>query len=297
MALHLPFSENFKKLQKTAKSCKNSFSKKIKFFLFKKLAFSKNTAILNIVVNKDYIKILTAENGRKRSVTMGNKKNTTATAKTANTENKEKTLAEQITEFNTAMLPADIVFNSAEFESLVKVTKNGERQNTGKLTTAFLLANTPDVLSNYTLQDLILYYAVAYKITITGDSKGNSISQKLRDQAAAMKVSFKNSHAGTGKAARVEMEHKAELSAMATAHTAEIAEIAAQSNEEKITLCIDDLQYGMPVERCKTRYTADVFAEALRRFTAQRNTELLQILNENNITTPEKLRELIAKAK
>lgn len=226
-----------------------------------------------------------------------NTKTTNKTTATANINSvKEKTLAEQIAEFNTAMLPADLIFNAVEFESMVKITKHGERQNTGKLTTAFLLANTPDVLANYTLQDLILYYAVAYRITITGDSKGNSISQKLRDQAAAMKVSFKNSHAGTGKAARVEMEHKAELSAMATAHTAQIDELNAQANNTAIQAVLAMLNAGADITPLTAIYGADVIRQAQTEYRAKVNTELLQILNENNITTADELRAVIEKA-
>lgn len=223
---------------------------------------------------------------------MSNKQNTTATA----TENKELTLAEQIAKFNPAMLPAELVFNSKEFEHMVKITKHGERQNTGKLTTAFLLANTPDVLSNYTLQDLILYYAVAYRITITGDSKGNSISQKLRDQAAAMKVSFKNSHAGTGKAARVEMEHKAELSALQTAHTAKLDEMQAQANNTAVSAVLAMLNAGADITPLTAIYGADVIRQAQVEYRAKVNAELLQILNENNITTADELRAVIEKA-
>ena len=227
---------------------------------------------------------------------MSNAKNTTANnANTANTE-KELTLAQQIAEFNNAMLPADIVFNSAEFESMVKITKHGERQNTGKLTTAFLLANSPDVLSKYTLQDLILYYAVAYKITITGDSKGNSISQKLRDQAAAMKVSFKNSHAGTGKAARVEMEHKAELSAMQNAHTAKLDELQAQANNTAVNAVLAMLTAGADITPLTAVYGADVIRQAQTEYRAKVNTELLQILNSAGISSAKELRQVIADA-
>lgn len=239
-------------------------------------------------------KIKTAVKRQKRKVTMSNKN---TTAKTTNSNaNSEKTLAMQIAEFNNAMLPADIVFNAVEFERMVKITKNGERQNTGKLTTAFLLANSADVLVNYTLQDLILYYAVAYKITITGDSKGNSISQKLRDQAAAMKISFKNSHAGTGKAARVEMEHRAELSAMETAHTAKLDELQAQASSTAVNAVLAMLNAGADISPLTAVYGADVIRQAQTEYRAKVNTELLQILNENNITTADKLRELIATA-
>lgn len=220
------------------------------------------------------------------------------TAKTANNENKtentEKTLAQMIAEFDRAKLPADIVFNAVEFENMVKITKHGERQNTGKLTTAFLLANTPDVLAQYTLQDLILYYAVAYNITISGDSKGNSISQKLRDQAAAMRVSFKNSHAGTGKAARVEMEHKMAMQAQAEKHSAQLAELQAQTAGNMINIAFTMLSNGMSSDTVRMSGIPETaIQQAQSQLEQIRVTALLDYLEKQGIKTVTDLKAII----
>ena len=223
-------------------------------------------------------------------------KNITAKNATATENATEKTLAQMIAEFDRADLPADLVFNSADFENMVKITKHGERQNTGKLTTAFLLANTADVLTQYTLQDLILYYAVAYRITITGDSKGNSISQKLRDQAAAMKVSFKNSHAGTGKAARVEMEHKQAMQAQEEHHKAQLAELQAQTADNMVNIAFTMLSNNMSADTVRlSGIPESAIQQAQNQLEQIRVTALLEYLEKHNIKTVADLKAIIEK--
>lgn len=154
-------------------------------------------------------------------------------------------------------------------KSLLSLTKDGRVQSNAHFCNAIIEANI-DVVGSITVEYLTLDIVKHYGITVTGNSNGNSIRQKLTDIAKYRGLTFANSRQRRESVEQVKTNTE--------------KAVTAKKDGETIDSIAGLIEDGFDTDKLSRRFGKDLVAKALAQYAERQLNDVIAYVKRKAIT-------------